>query len=227
MIYLSASLIKDVLQCTKKAYWRRNYSELSQQTPTQEIGSEVHKCLETHWDKNLKDMEMSLAGSKVIRENMDIIHIYLKNYVDNFKVYCGKDDKIEEKFSFPIQSNYTIVGKLDRVNSNTGLVLDWKTTKSPPISVDNDIQFMLYDWAFEKQYGKIANLVGYASLKTGKLIKYKRNDAYLNELFSEIIPRVISILENNLYSRDGIFSALYGRQSNTCLNCMFKNVCLV
>lgn len=226
MIYLSASLIKDVLQCSKKAYWRTNYPEDSHQTPEQEFGSILHSCIEKNWDKPIKDMVESLPDVDVINENKAFAYTCLRNFSDNFRQYCRPEDKMEERFYLPIKDNYALVGKLDRLNSQTGLVLDWKTSRTVPMRIDGDIQFIIYDWAFEKLYGSRANLVGFASLKTGNLVKYVRNRLYMDELFSILIPKVIRILETNSYAREGIYSLPVGRYSNTCKHCSFKKICL-
>lgn len=216
-IFISASSIKDYLACSKKLYYRTFLPDLGVISEPMAVGIVVHKALELYWN-DLHRAE-NYIKSNLNPRNIEKGLFFIQNYFDNFRCITSDEDIIEKKFKIKIGTDSYLVGKIDRITNGINIV-DWKTSAKPPKSIDKDIQFLIYDLAYRKMYGKPPVSVLYASLATGDFVKYVHDDTISNVLKDEIIPEVINILRNNTFNRKGIFS------NSTCYNCIYKGVCL-
>ena len=227
MIRISASLIKDILTCTQRGYYRTNFPEQSMSTAEMTLGNVVHRAIELYW--NDEDRAVELARDLGMRREVDAdkaVELTL-NFFTHFKSLCSPMDEIEKEFDLPFYDDVHLVGKLDRVDATLGTVIDWKTTKKPPASIYNDIQFIVYHYAFSRLYGREPTLVAYASLTTGKLIPYAKVEHYYEETLNEIIPRVVNTIKSGHHSRDGLYGmwdAKHG-MSYSCYYCPFREFC--
>lgn len=226
---ISASMIKDILSCSMKGYYRMFKPEVTEQTVPLQIGSIVHSIIETKWmNYNQAILE---AGNKCIGLDDEIYQKvcgYLTVFFENFTYLLSYDDIVEKNFSIDIGSGINLVGKIDRLNPDTGILLDWKTTNRVPSHIDNDIQFIIYNYAYRKIYKKQPALVALAALKSGKLIKFNHNEFYEDTLFNDIIPYVIDIMKNKKFAREGMFHhelARMSSESNLCKYCQYKSNC--
>jgi len=224
MIYLSASAIKDYLSCPMKYYWRTSNPE-ERLAPNDDIliGNIIHEQLEKNWDKDFeycwKIVKPNLKGFE--KRHRDKAETCLKNFFDFFQPFCDEGDLIEHSFKVPM-SNYSIVGKMDRVTFG-GMVIDWKTTATPPKRLDNDIQFIIYNYAYsaihkELKLSSIHSLF-YAHLMSGSFIPYEHSKDNEDELFNAIIPAMLNSISNKFYYRNGIFEG-------GCYRCSYKEMCL-
>jgi CRISPR/Cas system-associated exonuclease Cas4 (RecB family) len=222
MIHLSASLIKDLLVCPQRAYYRVHNSDQSIQTREMAAGSVVHEVLEKKWSS---EPEAFIFAAELIRKyniksGEDKIYRNIQNFFDLFPFTFNETDKVETYFKIPYQNSQDIfmTGKMDRIHEGT--VLDWKTGERPPDNVNHDIQFIMYYLAYTSMNGKPPEDVLYVSLPMKKIYAFKPEEPILTEFVNEILPYAVSQLTNKVvHPRTG----LYGYK--TCQYCSFNNFC--
>lgn len=220
-IYLSASLLDDFVSCSKKTYFRTNRPEESIQNKYMVVGELVHSAIENYWDN--PDAAKDYLGYHLnVRLPNDLAAVEKAYacydvYYDNFKQYLLADDKVELKFKLPIAKDVFIVGKIDRISD--GKVFDWKTSTEAPSNISHSIQFMIYNWAYTKLYNKNPSGVYYASLGTGKLIRYSKDKIAESALFNEIIPSATMAIRNKMFLREGLFR-------KACFRCQYSDACM-
>lgn len=184
------------------------------------VGEVVHSAIEKFWEggaigeKFIESELMYRLGNNrpALKHAKECYYVYT-NY---FRQYLLPDDKIEMGFKIPISSDVFLVGKLDRVSG--GNVFDWKTSKDVPTDVSNDIQFIIYNWAYKRLTNSSASGVYYASLSSGNLIKYNFNQLYYDVLFNDIIPQAIKVIKSKDFVRNGVFR-------KQCYWCQYKIAC--
>lgn len=229
MIQLSASMIKDFLVCSQRVYFRLNASEQAEKGPELLIGDLVHRFME-EYNKNpvFNYKEYLNKNYKNLPEkSIEKISTCLHNYWTYFQPLLSDTDKVETFFKLPYSQNILIVGRIDRINEERGILIDWKTGSKAPFNIDTDIQFMLYHWAYRMLYNKPPSLVALASLGTGKLIKYNLRPNYERILFDTIIPKVAHAIKENQFYKEGIFDYVsHGMLSTACTYCPFQRTCL-
>jgi CRISPR/Cas system-associated exonuclease Cas4 (RecB family) len=232
MIKLSATLIKDILSCSKKGWYRINKPDLAAPSRKMALGSVVHSVLETHWRN--ENAAFKQAGNLSVgydEEFLFEVEEYTSKFFSTFKDLCTETDLIEYSFNgVSLGSGVELVGKIDRCNTESGIVLDWKTSSKTPPSIDTDIQFILYEYAYTSMFGKKPNFVALANLGSGKLVKLEYNELAQAELFDRIIPKVVGIIKTGNYTRDGMYGVGYLNkkpvESSVCSFCSFKSHCL-
>jgi CRISPR/Cas system-associated exonuclease Cas4 (RecB family) len=215
-IFVSASSIKDYLACSKKLYYRTFLPDLGIINDPMAVGIVVHKALELYWNDYQR-------AKNYVKNNLNSRHVdkaifFIENYFGSFRCVTSDEDIIEKKFKIKVGADAYLVGKIDRISN--GVIIDWKTAAKPPKSIDKDIQFLIYDLAYRKMYGKPPANVLYAALTTGEFIRYIHDDALSEVLKTEIIPEVINALKDNTFTRRGMFG------SSTCYSCIYKGACL-
>lgn len=221
---LSASMIKDFLSCDRKAYYRLNQPEEQEQTYQMAVGSIVHNVLEEAW--NDYDKAIELAESKIKQYNLkrgsSIVFKSIVSFFDHFTYLVNEDDTIEEYFKIPYADDITLVGKFDRITKD-GIMIDWKTGSIAPTDIGNDVQFILYEYAYTKLRGEPPKRIFYVSLPTRKVVPYERNEILIKEFFNVTLPYVAEGLKysmkNNYFVRTGMFGY------KICDNCAFSDVC--
>ena len=185
------------------------------------MGSIVHRALELYWNDFDKAIEY------VNREKFPILNAnnygYMEkctsNFFKNFKHrVSGKEVVIEQFFKLPLDDNVFLVGKIDRISD--GNIYDWKTSQRVPTDLDNDIQLMIYHYAYMRTYGKKPEGVFYGILSQGVLVPYKFNKFYFSELFDSIIPEVVDKVRNNSLNKDGLF------RKGSCHRCPYIKHCV-
>jgi CRISPR/Cas system-associated exonuclease Cas4 (RecB family) len=221
-IYLSASSLKDFIACNRKLYYRFNKGDIEvQETKDMIVGNIVHYAIEKFWDLYPGASFYMIGECKKLlpndTESVDYALACYRIYVENFKKFLSYDDDIEYKFKVPFEKDVFIVGKMDRISQ--GRVFDWKTDRRPLTNVSNEVQFILYNWAFKKQFGANPSGVYYASLMNGSLIRYSSDPVNEDALFTEVIPQALQAIKNKEYPRNGIFR-------RSCCKCPYVGVCL-
>lgn len=222
-IYISASLLEDYIACTRRPFYRLNRSDTSIQDRDMITGEVVHKAIELYWnnksaanDHVAKDLGLRLSGD---RNALDHAITCVDTFFTHFAEYCTDTDEVESRFKIqlPWDKQVFVVGKIDRIAGEK--LFDWKTTRKPPKSVAKNIQFILYNWAYNKTHGKRPFASYYGALSTGELILH-RYDAVLEDIVvHELIPQVVSDIRNKNYLRSGMFRG-------ACYKCQYSDVCL-
>lgn len=217
MIQLSASSIKDFISCEMKYYYRINAPEQAAETVELVRGKLIHEILEKGWrDRNSANKIAS--GLRISNTNMDKIILWMDKFFENFRPLCKDTDNVEQFFKLPYEG-IKIVGKIDRI-LDADVVIDWKSSASKPRNLENDIQFILYDWAYTRMFGKRPSVMFIGHLPTGSLIKYEENPIFRKLLFDEIIPTMIGKIQSKSYAHTGIFQWV-----KQCDRCVFQEYC--
>lgn len=222
-LYLSASAIKDYIECPQKFWYRLSKAKEAEQTLPMRLGNIIHKLLEhsDEWDTLQEGLILASAMLDSFGlEGYDVNNLlpYLKIFNDYWRNLLSSEDLIEHNFKFPIANDVYLVGKFDRILKKSNTVLDWKTGKETPSSLKNSIQFIIYDEAYRILYGKRPESTVYASLVKPILIPYQRSEARVSVVFDEIIPKIVHDWKYKNYARFGMFA-------NKCHMCAFKNIC--
>lgn len=220
-IYISASLLKDYLECPRKVHYRLNYPELSVESAEMAIGNIVHSVLEKHWDDRLLAYTYSETLSYkfgLSSKHEKKVKLCVENFFSSFRELVGGSDLIEYRFKIPIGLSLFIVGKMDRITS-TGLVIDWKTSSMPSKSIDKDPQFILYQYAYEQMFKKNPLKVMKINLVDNAVTTYSRDKVLEFNLMNTLIPVVVSNILRDTLSPTGLFSG-------KCFRCPFKETCL-
>ena len=156
MIYLSATSIKEFVECNKRYQWRMTKSEEAIETPEMKAGTIVHTILEKFWERKKSEnltTAYSMAEINDIPDRLiDRIGQSISNFHDSFQSLCTGNDKVEVNFKLKMEEDVYLVGKMDRVVEPSGLVLDWKTSEHPVSNINDDIQFLIYYYAYSRLY---------------------------------------------------------------------------
>jgi CRISPR/Cas system-associated exonuclease Cas4 (RecB family) len=222
MIHISASLIKDFMDCPQKAVYRIYYPELSEATPEQRVGTLVHKVLE---DPQTREVSLDRAHIMLLEEELlgheAKIKGCINSYFDTFAEMTTPNDIVEYKFNinFP-RDSYSLVGKFDRIVDKS-VIIDWKTSTRVPRDLSKDIQFIVYQEAFKRLYGHNPTSMIYAALGADKGVQVHINKRYSVFVFEKLIPKILTLLSNTeLAYKRGILDT-----NNVCSYCNFVRPC--
>jgi len=229
MIQVSASMIKDFLTCSQRVYYRINRPEQAEKGTELVVGDIVHHLMEEVNKNPDFDVKKYLNEkySNLPEKSMNKIMSCMYNFWTYFQPLLSENDIVEGFFKLEFSSNILVVGRIDRVNLDRGILIDWKTGSKAPFNIDNDVQFILYHWAYRKLYNRLPNVVALASLGTGKLIQYHHNETYEKYLFENIIPKLAHAIKEGAFYKEGMFGYVSnGRLSTSCGYCPFQRTCL-
>jgi PD-(D/E)XK nuclease superfamily len=218
-VYLSASSIRDFIKCPQMVLYRITKPFPIIMSKEMIVGNIMHTVLEKEWkDRDralnlLKELAKEKNLPKSVVGNMEF---QLDLFFFNFKNLLTDEDAIEYNFKVPMFEDVYLVGKMDRISK--GRVFDWKTGNVSK-HTEKDVQCMIYNYAYEKLFNKKPSEINLVSLSEGTLYPYMENSLNVEELFSNIIPRMIKTIRNSSYERLGIFNY-------SCFRCQFKQGCL-
>lgn len=220
-IFISASMLDDYIACNRRVYYRLNSPESSIQNKEMVVGNIVHKAIELYWnDENLAFRYIFDNVSSILpndKESLEYSLLCIKNFFSNFSQFLSDNDKIEHRFKIKYSDDVFIVGKMDRITSHK--IFDWKTTRKPPKSISNSVQFILYNWAYRKLWGVNPHAVYYGALGNGELIMYRHDKVLEDVLIHELIPEAVKAIKGKNFIRNGIFR-------KQCFRCQYSSVCL-
>lgn len=218
-IYLSASSIADYIKCPKRVFFRIHKPFPPILSREMVLGISMHHILERGWKTREKAYE-------ILGEEKEKLKLTKKEHTDfsfmidlfflNFRGLLGDSDLIEYMFKLQLYDDVFLVGKMDRVSQ--GNVFDWKTGATAK-NLQGDVQCIIYDYAFNKLFGRPPSSVCIGALKQGQLVPYSKNDLYTNELFDAIIPKMIKTIKSENYEKLGLFS-------HGCFRCQFREGCI-
>jgi hypothetical protein len=219
-IFLSASSISDFIRCPQKVLYRRTKPFPEIPNKDMVMGKVAHAALEKGWsDKNraYQVIDHWIRSEGLSNKDRTDLQFCIDMYFLNFRRLVSEDDQIEYNFKLSLHEDIYLVGKMDRISN--GNIIDWKTGKVPN-RLHNDVQCIIYDYAYQKIFGKDTKSICLASLSTGDLVPYIKNQFYIDELFDNIIPRMIKTIKNESYERLGMFN-------HSCFRCPYKTGCLI
>lgn len=219
-VYLSSSSIVDFVKCPKKVLYRIKKPFKPLTLKEMVIGEVAHKAIELGWRS--KDVAYSVIKDEVRKRDLSLsdatnLQFFIDIFFLNFRGRLDDRDLIEYSFKLNLYDDVFLVGKIDRISG--GNIFDWKTTARPSKRSDNDIQCMIYDYAYRNIFKEPAKSINVVYLSKGTLVPYMRNSLYESEVFENIIPRMIKTIRNNSYERLGIFN-------HSCFRCPYKVGCL-
>jgi len=226
MLNISASLIKDYIDCKRKSYYRINKSEQAIQTDDMMVGEVVHKTLQFTWNKTIEE-SLEFANNLVKTYNivdpnfirMSKIENSIINYYNNWRFFLNDDDVIEKYFKVKFSNDINIVGKMDRITKG-GIIIDWKTGSLNKKTLKNDIQSIIYYKSYEQLFGKLPTGVYVIKLNSPKdsFLVFEPSEFYIDNLYQSIIPEIVHDIKNGNFSRTGLYN-------NRCYNCQFQAIC--
>lgn len=219
-IYLSASSISDFIKCPQKVLYRRTKAFPEKKSKEMIIGNIAHSAVQKGW-KN-RDEAYSIVREEGKAEGLaksDITHLefLMDIFFLNFAHRLTDKDRIEYSFKIPLYDDVFIVGRMDRISN--GNVYDWKTGSRISEKLWNDVQCIVYNYAYNRIFSEAPASICVASLATGELIPYSEDNKYTNELFDKIIPRMIKTIKTESYDKLGMFN-------HSCFRCPYKLGCL-
>jgi RecB family exonuclease len=219
-ISISASGVKDYIECPLRWWFRRNLSGEGEKSPELIVGLTVHDAIHKHWDNENLALAYSMKEVKDMRP-ADVLKTQkmVKSFFTNFKYYLSSRDTSEHSFSIPLPGYKDVLvrGRFDRISKH-GQIFDWKTTAKPPKNIDNDVQFIIYHWAYRKLYNKTPSGVYYAALSEGKLITFNYDKNLESVLFDNVIPEMIKAIKAERFPALGFFN-------DKCYWCQFRSDC--
>lgn len=218
-LYISQSAIKDFLACKKRYYYRLNFKNESIPTKEMFLGTLAHKLLEDFDNDKLKAIQQVYRLEQqhdLSRVDTDILLYSIDGFYDSFYHLVTPDDKKEVIFSIPYNEGVYLVGKFDRITPNH-MVIDWKSGRYVPLTLKNDIQSILYHYAYKQLYDVEPSVV-MAYLRMNKMSVYLEDKTYIDILFNEILPDMLDNIWLGDFPHTGLFK-------NSCRNCSFKEYC--
>lgn len=219
-IHISASALKDYVTCSQKVYYR--IFETGEAVPSREMlmGTITHKVLEKEWSSD--GAAFTLIDELCKKYNLDYtsrnsIQHFVGTYFDKFRIMVTDEDKIEKRFKVKLYDDVYLVGVFDRITRGT--VIDWKTTAKPPKKIDQDIQFILYDLAYNLIYNKPCEGLYLAALSNGSLVRYSESKLHVDTLMNGLVPEFVETIRKKSFKREGLFNG-------ACYRCPYKQICL-
>lgn len=219
-VFLSASSISDFIKCPRKVMYRVKKTVTVEESKEMKMGSTIHLAIEKGWrsrDEAYKILHTDGKQRGLAKADIYNMEFLIDMFFLNFQPRLRENDLIEHFFKVPLYDDVFVVGKMDRISE--GEIYDWKSGQTAT-NLAYDVQCILYDWAYKKEFGKSAKSICIASLKKGELIPYHRDDLYVDEVFNKIIPRMIRTIKNETWDeRLGLFN-------HSCFRCPYKVGCL-
>lgn len=219
-IYVSASSLNDFISCSQKVNYRLFGKEKEVPSKEARIGSITHKVIEQKW--NDLNQALELANTLSRQEGLDslsnnMIESFVHTYFENFKQHLSEKDLIEHKFKIKIDKDVFLVGVMDRVSN--GNVFDWKTSKTTPTRLDNNVQFIIYNMAYNRVFNSSPAGLYLASLREGKMVRYVESKLHTDILLNNIIPDFINTVRKKDFIKTGVFNG-------SCYYCPYRKSCL-
>lgn len=218
-IFLSASSITDYIKCPKRVFFRIHKPFPPAPSRDMVLGSSMHYILEKGWKTRetayqiLEEESVRLNYTKREHTNMSFM---TDLFFLNFRHLLGDSDLIEYNFKLQLHSDVFLVGKMDRISQ--GNVFDWKSGRVAK-NLEGDVQSIIYDYAFNRLFGRPPVSLCVASLSQGQLIPYSKNELFTRELFNAVIPRMIKTIKGEEYEKLGLFT-------HGCFRCQWKIGCI-
>jgi CRISPR/Cas system-associated exonuclease Cas4 (RecB family) len=228
MLYLSATGIKDFLDCPRRSKYRRDNPESAIINDNVVFGGIVHEAIEK-FDAYEPALEYSIAEWDRIRNSnsfMDKVNKPPKSFRKMFKGYYNEilpnisadgfevsQKEIMVEHVAPFDPNVMLIGKFDRIQ--TDKVWDWKTSRKPPDIYDKqDFQFYFYDYLFRLIYDMEPEIY-YGYIYGGSCHKIE-----FNSTMQQNTVELVKHVANEMYA--GIDHRVAGYQ---CRGCFDRDIC--
>jgi len=165
MLYLSASFIKDFIECPYRAKLRRDIPEQAVVSDDVIFGEIVHSAIEKFNDYDtglefcLNEWKNRKTKTSFLEEELPeppkSFRKMLKGYYGDIISQINPDGfeyvQKEVMVKHQLDADTMLIGKFDRIQVDK--VFDWKTAMKPPDQYDlSDFQFYFYDYLFNLIY---------------------------------------------------------------------------
>jgi hypothetical protein len=201
-VYLSATAMKDWLECPQRLEYRLA-GEPQQATVYMLRGTAVHETIENQGIQTFEDAKQFffIRFSELLVENQPEFpynasfasmtkqsYIMLDNYYNIINVTEPPIKSIELQFNVEI-NGVAFAGRIDQIRGNN--IYDWKTKTDvlDKVFINTDYQFTLYGMAYKELFGDYPDNIYYGHLFSGKLISMERSRKdykYLEEIAGKI-----------------------------------------
>lgn len=229
-MYLSATAIKDYLNCPKQFHYRL-LGEESEPNAYLVRGSIVHGIIEDRsitTSERAKEEFLERFSYDVEKFNPEFpyrtsfgkmvsqSYIMLENYYDVIDPQFPPPLEIEMQFEVEM-GGIEYVGVIDQIRGTA--IFDWKTATKPldPVTRNADYQFTLYGMAYKQLFGEYPSHIYYGHLYNGEVYEMERTEAHYDYLREVVGPQIKFAVENELFPRN---YSKYG-----CAFCRYKHLC--
>ena len=230
-MYLTASSIKDYLDCPQKLEYRL-HGESSTPNAYFLRGTVVHEIIaDRSIDNPTKAKEVFFEEfSRLVVENdpeFPFRTTFTSMVKESNKMLDNYYLKIDPAFDAPLPEHIEMFfevtiggqvfkGVIDQIREDS--VFDWKTTVKPldPVTRNADYQFTLYGLAYKELFGKYPKNIYYGHLYSGEVHKLERTEADY-EYLKEVANQVDFSMKNDIFPRN---YSKYG-----CALCQYKHLC--
>lgn len=164
---LSATAIRDFLQCQLKLVFRYDREKIGFKNDYARLGIAVHEALDqltkrmsakkTFPDVSDQEFAMSVFMHKAVEEGLEQLSFYKqgREIIDKFiNRFDPAEEVLEVEYRFKLTTpeGVPIAGAIDKVvkiNDNTLAIVDYKTARNAltPYELEDDIQLSMYDLA--------------------------------------------------------------------------------
>lgn len=226
-LYLSASSMKDFMDCSYRFYLRREHKDSAEITDDIIFGRIVHEAIEKYddeehavaWANDEWEREKSEGNASfvtIVREPPKSFRVQLSNYYNKIVPLLGPRATalVEWKFEYIWAPNVWIIGKMDRIDND--IIYDWKTgNRLPDKYTLRDFQFYLYYLMYGKIFKRAPRAVVYGHLATGQLLPLDINEELVYNA-SRLVDRVVADITERPAER---------RFGYHCKSCLYKTKC--
>lgn len=229
---LSASKLKTFSSCPRKFMYEYVHRQEKVRNAYAAMGTAVHRAIDSTynaWRMNLTARDprevywetwasevMNNAGmqveQKIMLDGLSMIEKY------DFTRRTPLDTEIEFRLPFPnaIEPICEMHGFIDQM-FDWGFV-DLKTSKRKPMqfALDNDLQFIVYKWAFKQLTSENPSFVSWFHLRTQEDIPFNLSKDK-TDFALHVIERILQAGESDTYDRC---------IGESCVFCSYREVCL-
>jgi putative RecB family exonuclease len=236
---LSATGIKDFLQCQLKVVFRYDREIPSMKNDHMKIGIAVHTALEQFVQRMMKkksfpdaaDYDFAIATfmNSATEEGLENMSFYedgkrmVTEVIDRFDPSEEVID-VEQRFKFTTPDGVPILGAIDkvvRINDDTIGIIDYKTSRNAMTTWDlqDDIQLSMYDFAASILWPEYKNRLLFLDyVRIDKMVSTYRTDEdreTFNEFLNSIWLQMQKLEETEVK----------GKLNNLCGWCDYKSYC--
>lgn len=241
MIKLSATSIKDYVECQSKMRYRRMRLRSLPVSTALIKGGVLHDVIEEYEKSIISAEEMAYAYQKALTHRLTEPNVefnrwsstdkllasgqkLLRNYL---KYRRGEILEVEWSFAFDRETMegipYQIIGRIDQIAiiDNVMSVVDIKSSRLKPtkFEIAGDYQFTMYALAYLMQNGQLPGAIYNFHLESGDYIEYPRTKTDL-KLFRIKMDKIVTELTEIKQWEDH-----HKDKGWHCNRCMYREVC--
>jgi len=225
LLTLSASRLKTFSACPKQYYYAYIDKQDTKKHPAAVLGTAVHRTIERVYRDRTEPVSTFIREFDAEAEKCGVEDPRSKYKNDGIKMVgdfdygkrIPKESELEFTLAFPNQAHplCMVHGYIDQAY-DWGFV-DLKTNARKPLQgvLDNDLQFIVYNWAYKEIYGQTAQQRIWQHLRTGEDLKADVEGK--EDLAARVIERIL----------EADFTGIYDKNIGApCILCNYRAICL-